>query len=416
MIKQSQPNCGPWVLMFLLISAGSAQTWAAELWPQWRGPQRDSQISFRTWPSDLSEEHLVSSWSVPLGPSYSGPIVSADLVLVTETKDEAVEVVRALDRSSGQQVWERQWPGSMKVPFFAAANGSWIRATPALDGGRLYVAGMRDLLVCLDVGTGEVLWELDFVKATGSSLPSFGFVSSPLVLEDAVYVQAGASFAKVDKLTGEILWQTLQDDGGMQSSAFSSPVAATIAGVDQIVVQTRTKLAGVDPDDGTVLWSQTVPAFRGMNILTPTIIGDGVFTSSYGGRSYLFHVAHDGSEWKVSEAWQHRSQGYMSSPVVIDGHIYMHLRNQRFICLDAENGEECWTSTPYGKYCSMVVNQKMLLALDQRGELLLIEATPEEFRLIDQRKVADDTWAHLAVVDEEIFIRDLAATKRFEWK
>ena len=64
----------------------------------------------------------------------------------------------------------------------------------------------------------------------------------------------------------------------------------------------------------------------------------------------------------------------------------------------------------------MVANGDKLLALDQRGELLLIEATPEEFRLIDRRRVADDSWAHLAVSGNEIFIRDLTATKRFEWK
>ena len=30
-------------------------------------------------------------------------------------------------------------------------------------------------------------------------------------------------------------------------------------------------LAGVDPESGDVLWSQEVPAYRGMNILTPTV-------------------------------------------------------------------------------------------------------------------------------------------------
>ena len=102
--------------------------------------------------------------------------------------------------------------------------------------------------------------------------------------------------------------------------------------------------------------------------------------------------------------------------MVIDGHIYLHLRNQRFVCLEAKTGVARWTTKPFGKYWSMVVNGDKLLALDQRGELLLIEATPQEFRLLDRRQVADDSWAHLAVVGHELFIRDLVATKRFEWK
>jgi outer membrane protein assembly factor BamB len=304
----------------------------------------------------------------------------------------------------------------MKVPFFAASNGSWIRATPAYDGERLYVAGMRDVLVCLDGQSGKVLWKCDFVAETGSSLPSFGFVSSPLVVGEHVFVQAGASFSKLDKFSGKIVWQTLQDNGGMYGSAFSSPILAELAGVPQFVVQTRSTLAGVDAETGAELWSEDIPAFRGMNILTPTVIGDGVFTSSYGGRSAFFKISREGSTWNVEEVWNHKSQGYMSSPVVIDGYLYLHLRNRRFVCLNAATGEERWTSKPFGKYWSLIANGDQLLALDQRGELLLIEASPEEFKLIDRRQVADDSWAHLAVSGNEVFVRDLAAMKRFHWE
>jgi outer membrane protein assembly factor BamB len=274
---------------------------------------------------------------------------------------------------------------------------------------------MRDVLVCLDARSGSVIWKLDFVAATGTSPPSFGFVSSPLVSKGYVFVQAGASLAKVDKATGEIIWQTLKGAGGMYGSAFSSPTLATIAGTEQLVVQTRGQLAGVDPKDGKVLWSQDVVAFRGMNILTPTIVGDSVFTSSYGGRSTMFRISREDAGWTIRESWTHKSQGYMSSPVVIDGHIYLHLRNQRFVCLEAQTGDECWTTRPFGKYWSMVANGNQLLALDQTGELLLIEATPAEFRLIDRRRVADNSWAHLAIVGNELFVRDLEAAKKFEW-
>ena len=191
---------------------------------------------------------------------------------------------------------------------------------------------------------------------------------------------------------------------------------ASIAGVEQLVVQTRTKLAGVDPREGTVLWSQEIPAFRGMNILTPTVIGDAVFTSSYGGRSSMFAVAHQASGWKVNEPWSDKSQGYMSSPVVIEGHIYLHLKNQRFACLDAKTGTERWKTTTFGKYWSFAANGAKLLALDQNGDLLLIEASPEEFKLIDRRKVADDSWAHIAVAGDQVFVRDLKALKVFAWR
>jgi outer membrane protein assembly factor BamB len=404
------------ILMGLHAVRLFAQTPVDEHWSQWRGPTRDGHIAGQVWPTDLSEQHLKADWSVPLGPSYSGPIVTAQRVFVTETIDKKSEVVRALDRESGEEIWATQWDGAMKVPFFAAANGSWIRATPTFDGERLYVAGMKDVLVCLDADSGKILWRFDFMADTGSPLPQFGCASSPLVVGNHVYVQAGASLAKLEKLTGKLVWQTLKDAGGMYGSAFSSPVSAVIAGVPQLVVQTRNNLTGVDPKDGTVMWSEEIPAFRGMNILTPTVIGDAVFTSSYGGRSTLFSVERDKSGWKVSKAWSHKSQGYMSSPVFVDGHIYLHLRNQRFVCLDAKSGEERWTTTPFGKYWSMVANGDMMLALDQSGELLLMEASPDKFKLVDRRVVADNAWAHVAVLGKQVFVRDLKSLKVFEWK
>jgi len=206
--------------------------------------------------------------------------VFEDLVFTTETKNKESEVVIALDRKTGKERWRAEWKGAMTVPFFAASNGSWIRSTPAYDGERLYVAGMRDVLVCLDAKTGKEEWRVDFVKELKTPLPDFGFVCSPLVDGNAVYVQAGASVTKLDKKTGMFIWRTLEDKGGMMGSAFSSPVIAKLAGKRQLVVQGREKLAGVDLENGDVLWSQVVPSFRGMNILTPTVVGDAIFTSS----------------------------------------------------------------------------------------------------------------------------------------
>jgi outer membrane protein assembly factor BamB len=351
-----------------------------------------------------------------MGPSYSGPIVVGDRILVTETEEKKSEVVRALDRATGKELWRRTWVGSMSVPFFARSNGSWIRSTPAYDDGMLYVAGMRDVLVCLRASDGEVVWRVDFVERFGTPLPAFGFVSSPLIDGDALYVQAGASLVKLDKRTGETIWRSLNDAGGMWGSAFSSPYLCDLNGRRILLVQTRTNLAAVAPEDGKVIWSQEIPAFRGMNILTPTLINNKVFTSSYGGRSFLYAASPSADGWTVDEIWNNKAQGYMSSPVVIDDHIYLHLRNQRFTCIDAKSGETKWTTKPYGKYWSLVANGNQILALDERGELLLIEANPSEFSLIGRVKVSEEaTWAHLAVVGDQLFIRELNAISAFRW-
>ena len=139
---------------------------------------------------------------------------------------------------------------------------------------------MRDHLICLDINSGEKLWEISFPQALKTPLPKFGCISSPMVDDRYVYLQAGAGFVKIAQETGQIIWHILRDQGGMYGSAFSSPVFAQLLGKRQILVQTRFKLAGVDINSGKVLWHHPVKAFRGMNILTPLPFKKGVYTNA----------------------------------------------------------------------------------------------------------------------------------------
>lgn len=388
-------------------------------WSQWRGPNRDGQITGAAWPDRLTDNYLEQTWRVPLAPSYSGPIVSAEAVFVTETKDKSTEIVRALSRVTGKELWKVEWPGAISVPFFAKRNGDWIRATPAFDGKSLYVAGMRDVLVSLDAKTGKEKWRVDFTKEFGTAAPEFGLVCSPLVDGNAIYLQAGNAAIKLDKRTGKVIWRALSNENGsiMNNGAFSSPVLATVAGQKQLIVQTREQLAGLDLETGQQLWIHNVPSFRGMNILTPVVFGDAIFTSSYQNKSWLYRIGKSAAGFTANQAWENTAQGYMSTPVVIDGHAYLHMGNQRFTCINLQTGERTWTSKPFGKYASLVAQRDRILALDERGVLLLIKANPKEFELLSEKQISEEeTWAHLAIVGEELFIRELNAVMAWRWR
>ncbi len=338
-------------------------------------------------------------------------------MFTTETVDKETETVSALDRKTGKALWKQSWAGSMSVPFFAKSNGDWIRATPACDGESLYVAGIRDVLVCLNAATGAVRWRVDFVEQFKTAVPAFGFVSSPLVDDGAVYVQAGGAVVKLDKNTGKVRWRALDDGGGMSGSAFSSPIIAELRGVRQVIVQTRDKLAGLSLADGKVLWEQPVEAFRGMNILTPVISGNSIFTSTYGGQTILHDITQVDGVFKADTLWSLKAQGYMCTPVVVSGVAYEHLKNQRVMAVDLKTGKELWTTDKsFGKYWSLVANGEHILALDQRGSLHLIKANPVQYEEIAQRKIADsETWAHLAVSGSDFYIRELNALTAWHW-
>lgn len=386
-------------------------------WRQWRGPGRDGKInSPNAWPDQLDDLHLRPLWRVELAPSYSGPLVVGDLVITTETVDKSIERVSAYGRNDGSPRWRSDWKGSMKVPFFAAKNGSWIRSTPASDGKLVFVMGMLDVLVALDVTNGKEVWRYDFAAALDAPTPSFGAVCSPLLDDTHVYVQAGAGFCKLTKADGRLVWRTAKDKGGMFGSAFSSPIRATIAGRDLLVVQTRESLLGINPESGAIAFSQPIKAFRGMNIQTPLVHGDHIFTSSYGGRSQMWEVKSAAQGLAVEELWNAKHQGYMTSPVLVDGVIFNHLRNQRLVALDADSGTDLWNvSNRFGQYLSLLVNGRQILALDQKGELFLFNASRDGFRKVASRQVGTDTWAHLAVADDLVVVRELDALSAYRW-
>ncbi len=398
------------------MAGGSFHAETSGAWNQWRGPARDGSVPGQGWPADL--ERLEPLWRVELGKGYPGPIVAPDRVFVVETVDRKTVAARALDRRTGEVLWSRSWPGTGSVPFFAATNGDWVRSTPAWDGRTLFVGDMGEVLVALDGKTGAERWRVDFPARFKTGVPDFGFASSPLLLGDHVYVQAANSLVKLDKRTGATVWRALESPGRIQESgAFSSPVVARLAGKPQIVTLTREALHGVDPESGEVLWSQPVPSFRGMHILTPVVVGDAIFTSPYRQRSFLYTVRGTGETMQVEQTWDNKSTGYMSSPVVIDGHLYLHLANGRLECIELASGESRWRSSSLGKYWSMGHQGDKILALDQNGTLYLLRANPEAFELLDSRKVSDqETWGHLAVSGDQVFVRELQGIAAFRWR
>ena len=405
------------LLLTAILCMGTYHSALAEDWRQWRGPHRDGHIGEEArWPGTL--DSLKQVWHVELQPSYSGPLVIGNTIITTSSRDKSFEGVKALDRATGKEKWSVEWEAYQKVPFFAASNGDWIRATPVSDGSHVYVAGMRDVLVCLELATGKEVWRVDFVKELKADPPTFGFVCSPLLEGNFIYVQAGGAFCKLRKDTGELVWKSLADGGGMNGSAFSSPILTELGGVQQLVVQTRSKLCGVNPQDGAELWGQKIKTFQGMNILTPVVSANRIYTSAYGGKSQLFQLSKAENQLVVAEQWQHKAEAYMSTPVVIAGKIFLHLRNQRFTCLDMATGQQHWvTEEKFGKYMSLVANGDNILALDERGILLLIKANPEKFELLSQHKISEqETWAHLAISGRELFIRELKGLTAWKWE
>lgn len=408
--------------MLVALISSAARTDEGDTWPQWRGPTRDGRAARGSLPDSLQDPHLTQRWRVKLPPSFSGPVVSTDKVFVTFTRDKKFEGIRALNWRTGEKLWNAEWEGAMQVAKLGTSMGSWIRATPAYDGERLYVAGMPDLLVCLDPKTGAVHWRADFHARYKTPLPELGFVCSPLVVGDGVFVQTADSFVKVDKRTGKSLWRSLVRPGkgsqGMGQGSYSSPDFAVIHGRPQLLVANIDAIAGVEPSSGDVLWKRVLDSYDQGCILAPIAYRGGIFTSTRASRTGYYPLTYRQQRFAITDGWKNKLIVYMSSPVVIGDYAYAHLKNGRFACTDLRDGKIKWISNrTFGKYCSMVWRKNRILALTNDGKLLLLHANPDRFVLADSRKVSTaETWGHLAVARQHLFIREQNAITAFQWR
>ena len=198
--------------MLLLALAASAppkdELPGGEEWPCWRGPRRDGisreNIADR-WPGNGPRR----VWRMPAGAGFASPVAYKGNVYMFSL-DGGKEGLACHNADTGKTLWAQAYAvGSQRVDY------EGVRATPAIDGDRIYTYGSRGLLVCRHLADGKELWRLDVLRESNAQLLGetqvWGQASSPLIVGDLLYVQSGRgphAAVAVDKKTGQVSWKS----------------------------------------------------------------------------------------------------------------------------------------------------------------------------------------------------------------
>ena len=369
-------------------------------WPGFRGPDRDGIIPGVRIETDWSQSPPVELWRRPIGPGVSSFAVTGDLLYTQEQRGDD-EVVACYNVTTGEPEWRHR----DATRFWDSHVGAGPRATPALSDGRVYTFGATGILNALDAGDGAVVWSRNAASDTDAKLPYWGFVSSPLVVDDVVIVHTKALVA-YDLATGEPRWF-----GPASGGSYSSPHLLTIDGVAQILLLSHAGATSVAPADGTLLWEHPWP---GIGIVQPALTADGDVLISMISNAAApigtrrIAVAHEPGGWIVEERWTSiRLKPSFSAFVVHEGHAF-GFDGRILACIDVENGKRKWKGGRYGSgQLVLLPDQDLLLVVSEQGELALVGATPDQFtELARFPAIEGKTWNHPVLVGDVLLARN----------
>jgi len=390
-------------LLFVLLVCSSA---GAADWPQFLGMQRDGTSTetglARNWPAAGPRR----VWQKEIGSGYSGPVVAGErLILFHRIKDR--EVIECLKTEDGSRNWQFSYPTRFEDDF---RKGDGPRSTPVIVDKRLITLGADGALHCLDLESGKVLWAKLLLKEYSIPASYFGIGTSPVVQDGLVLVNVGAKNAGIVAFAledGKEVWKATSDP-----ASYSSPIIRSVDGTKHAIFFTRQGVTILDPKTGAVRytkrWRARIDA--SVNAATPLTMGDHVFVSaSYDTGALLLKLKRDGAE----EVWTDDKvmSNHYNTCIYCDGFLYGFDGRQEagpdFRCVNLKNRHIEWNRPNFG--CgSMILADGKLIVLIERGELILVEATPKEYRELARDQVLDSgpCRAQIALANGKLYARD----------
>jgi outer membrane protein assembly factor BamB len=375
-------------------------------WPQFLGPLRNNTTAeaVEPWKGDLKP-----LWKMPVGEGHSSPVFARGTVYTFyQPKGKNADALAAFDPVKGELLWEK----SYERPEFTPLFGNGPRSTPAVSGGWVYTLGGTGILACWNGKTGEIAWKVDTLKEFHAKNLLFGISTSPVIIDDKVIVMVGGKGAGVvafDTKTGKTVWQATDDP-----ASYSSPVYTD----GQLVVLTGSHLRGLSAG-GEKLWEVPFKDKLNESSTTPIMAGRTVIASSVTAGTIAERVAKSEGVWSNELEWKkEKLTCYFSTPVVVGKYLYMvngaaKLTNASITlrCVELATGNVAWEKSGVGNYHAAIIRcglpgKERLLMLDDNGFLTLFEPDAKEFKQLVRTKVCGKTWAHPALVDGNLYLRD----------
>lgn len=394
--------------LLTILSVAFTVTDASAEWPRWRGAKFDG-ISAETgllkkWPADGPKQLWVNQ---DVGLGYSSYAIVGGTLYTMGSRD-VVEYVIAVDTVTGKEKW------ATEVGALLTNNwGNGPRATPTVDGDKIYAMSGKGTLICVNAADGKEVWRVT-MDSLGGKVPGWGYTESPLVDGNMVICTPGGgqgTMAAFDKKTGKKVWQS---SDWTDPAQYSSIIPVDHNGARQLIQLTMQSIAGVNAADGKVLWKSVFP---GKTAVIPTPIfnnGDVFVAAGYGVGCKMVHVGEGNA---VTDVYSNTDMVNHHGGVILhDGHLYGFCDGKGWTCMDFKTGAVKWQEKRALKKGAIHAADGQLYLLEEdSGTVVLIDASPTSWNehgrftispQTTQRSKSGKVWTHPVVSGGKLFLRD----------
>ena len=348
-------------LLILLLSAGIL---TAGDWPLWRGPANNGISAETGWKPSGIKKVL---WEKNVGIGYSCMTV-ADGKLYTLGNKDGKDIIICLDAGTGDEKWHYSYACSPGKSYPGP------RATPVIYKKCIYSLSSEGLLNCLDAAAGKLKWSKK-VGGGGAKNLRWKYSGSPCPVDGKIIINAGKTGMAFDAATGRELWKS----GG--TGGYATPIIFTSDGEKYAAIFSKDTLEIVSVKDGRSAASYPWKTKYDINAADPLVIGDGMIfiTSGYGHAGALLKF----SGGKLKKIWENQNmKSQFSSPVFYGEYIYGtdgKAGKGNLLCLSVKDGSVKWK---YEKnyYGSIIIAGEKIIFLTDRGKILIGKASPDGFK------------------------------------
>ena len=383
------------------------------------GPHRRGVLAGPELARDWKAQPPVELWRIRVGEAWSGFAVSGRHA-ITQEQDGDEELVTCRDTIDGTLRWTHRY----EAHYESGVAGDGPRATPTIDGQRVYTLGSTGVLCCLDLASGKPQWTKDLRVEHGVPIPPWGFAGSPLVSDGLCIVSAGSdgsrltsedggvkrgddgndgtSLVAYDSTNGKLVWKR-----GVDKAHWSSPLVAELLGVRQVLIFNEHSVASHALADGRILWEREWNP-RHAHATMPRVFGEDrvLISSGYGEGAEMIRVQRSpAGEWSSERVWRSRHlKAKFANFVDLDGFVYA-LDDGILACVDPKTGRRRWKNGRYGHGQMLLVGDLLLLS-SESGAVVLLEPKPDLRRELARIEVFDHKlWNPPALAGRFLLVR-----------